>query len=306
MASKLITKAFPGFGNLYVLDDPMTQGAFFGDLQLKYNADEVAGISLEIEHERDANPTQEINQLIEADTIAEARIFNRFATALFRGDMKVTEPLLVAWGSGRKSPSDLVWGSIPLLFFSKKIASLLDEHSITGWKGYPVSLYDKAGMLIPDYQALGIVGRCGCSNPAKAVRGLKEYPTGLWPVYRGLYFDPANWDGSDIFLTEDKSFIVVTERVKTLFEKNKIRHISFAYSLESQESAGFKIQFPEVAKEINARFVQDWAPELQEYSERMQSQGLPCVLYVYPDDRLSTALLAARDAGKVMIKEISA
>ncbi len=44
----------------------------------------------------------------------------------------------------------------------------------------------------------------------------------------GVSFDISKWDGSDIFLIDNFEGIpVVTQKVKDLLEKNKIKNVSF-------------------------------------------------------------------------------
>jgi hypothetical protein len=44
----------------------------------------------------------------------------------------------------------------------------------------------------------------------------------------GLLFDPASWDGSDLFMPAGKnSWKFVVQEVKEAFEKAKVRNIDF-------------------------------------------------------------------------------
>ena len=45
--------------------------------------------------------------------------------------------------------------------------------------------------------------------------------------YRGGWFDPETWDGSDIFYSRNWGFPLVVERVRDLFVLAKIKNIDF-------------------------------------------------------------------------------
>jgi hypothetical protein len=47
-------------------------------------------------------------------------------------------------------------------------------------------------------------------------------------VWKGLFFDPASWDGSDFFMPAHKvGHLFVVEEVKRAFEKAKISNVKF-------------------------------------------------------------------------------
>ncbi len=51
----------------------------------------------------------------------------------------------------------------------------------------------------------------------------------------GVSFDISKWDGSDIFLVDNFTGIpVVTQKVKDLLEKNKIKNVTFT-SIKEKE-----------------------------------------------------------------------
>ncbi|MEQ1531004.1 MAG: hypothetical protein ABL925_16940, partial [Methylococcales bacterium] len=246
MAFKLTTHLFPGFTTLFALDIPILRGTFIGEFA---------------EHDWAGHDNEE----------------------LFRGETEVKSPLRVNWLEGASPAKDIVKVMMFDLLISEKVVKLLTEHKITGWRTYPVNLYDRAGAYVPGYQGLSVFGRCGGPDPAKTVRGLREFPTGMKPVYRGFYFDPDSWDGSDLFCPHDSTaHIFASEKVKTIFKKNKVSGAALDENLVFKEWNGLTQSHPALVKQINKGFVQDWTPQLQEFSERMQSQGLPCVLHVYP------------------------
>jgi hypothetical protein len=47
----------------------------------------------------------------------------------------------------------------------------------------------------------------------------KEYPAGFFPITRGLFFEEASWDGSDIFMpSDDSAWIFVSELAKRVLQ----------------------------------------------------------------------------------------
>lgn len=55
----------------------------------------------------------------------------------------------------------------------------------------------------------------------------KQMPGGVFPYWRGVRFDPSTWDGSDLFMPEDSTWILVTEEVKRAFDRAKVRNVLF-------------------------------------------------------------------------------
>ncbi len=174
-----------------------------------------------------------------------------FGYELLLGKADIKAPLRIEWEEGRAKPDDVEWNSgLGLVVFSNRVKNLLEEHGITGWKAYPIDLYDKSGGLVEGYSGLGVTGRCGAGEPTKVVKRLTTYPGGVFPKYFGYYFDPETWDGSDIFIPDNGSTItMVTERVRNLLKKNKIRHIAADTNLVDFNWEGFEIMYPELVKQ---------------------------------------------------------
>lgn len=57
----------------------------------------------------------------------------------------------------------------------------------------------------------------------------KDYPGGRFPCYKGQYFDPDTWDGSDLFTptTSSTGKIFMLEPVKQALDWAKIRNLIF-------------------------------------------------------------------------------
>ena len=53
-------------------------------------------------------------------------------------------------------------------------------------------------------------------------------PAGIFPIGKGLLFEPESWDGSDLFTpAENVGYVFMVEAVKKAFERAKIRNVAF-------------------------------------------------------------------------------
>jgi hypothetical protein len=78
------------------------------------------------------------------------------------------------------------------------------------------------------YLGLTIVGRAGPIDDARSEVRLKRYPARSRPALYGLYFDPATWDGSDLFVSdEEAAWPFATSKVERLFREASVRNIEF-------------------------------------------------------------------------------
>jgi len=128
-----------------------------------------------------------------------------------------------------KKPYDLIsCGFVQLI--SEKLKNLLVENNITGWKTYPIKIYDKKGNSLKDYFGLSITGKCGSIINEKSENRTMPPMVSGGPTYEariGLFFDESKWDGSDIFSPMGTYYIFVSEEVKTLIKQNNITNVHF-------------------------------------------------------------------------------
>jgi len=110
-------------------------------------------------------------------------------------------PVQVEWAMGAATPSDVVWTtSAGLPVVSRRVIQLLERGGFTGWETYPVDLTDKARNWVPGYAGLMIHGRCDAVDLSRSEIVLLEFPGGWFPNFRGHFFRPESWDGSDLFI----------------------------------------------------------------------------------------------------------
>jgi hypothetical protein len=115
-----------------------------------------------------------------------------------------------------------------VVIVSDAVVQLLRSHGFTGWSLYEVSVRDKQGQLIPGYSGLAITGRCGKIDYTRTVVVPRIRPAGIFPIGKGLLFDPESWDGSDLFMPAGNvGHKLMVDRVKKAFERAKIRNVSF-------------------------------------------------------------------------------
>lgn len=194
-----ISKKFPGFDHIYLINSGDSQRDFFGDIEL----------------------------------------WGEDKFAVLRGETRPKQAAQVRWNSGFSRPSDVIWTSRAVPFvFSSQVLSLLNEAGITGWSTYATEVFDKAGSVIPGYSGIAVDGRCGEIDNNRSELVNRVYPGGTFPVHKGLYFEESCWDGTDIFTTDRISgFVFATESVKDVFEKAGVRNIEFQKSNEFERAS---------------------------------------------------------------------
>src|SRR5439155_1741653 len=107
--------------------------------------------------------------------------------------------------------------------------AVLDGEGATGWRGLPVEILGKKDEPIQGYALLVVTGRAGPVDDSRSARAVIPPPPGGKAVsgWIGLYFDEDSWDGSDIFCLDKTGYVVLTERIKTAFERAKLSNFQF-------------------------------------------------------------------------------
>lgn len=155
------------------------------------------------------------------------------AAALLRGEHLPESTLRIDQTAGRK-PGDFLWLSVgPII--SKHVWRYLGDAGLVGWRAYGVLVYDKSGVLFPDYLGLSITGRCSSITHDSRDSAL-FYEAGVrsdLPYYRGLVIDHGDWAPADFFMAADQQtrYICMTKKARDILTQVKvsnvrIRHIS--------------------------------------------------------------------------------
>jgi hypothetical protein len=124
---------------------------------------------------------------------------------------------------GGKTPGDVIWTDESLLIAAQWVLDLMREAGFTGWTTFPVVVLAKDGSPVPGYSGFAVTGRCG---PVTVDRSNLIEPERGPAMYQGLTFDPATWDGSDIFRVNLGPPLVLAP-VKEALERAKVRNLRF-------------------------------------------------------------------------------
>jgi hypothetical protein len=151
-----------------------------------------------------------------------------YAIALSRGETEPNSPIFLQGYMGGQVADFIFSGSVFIRVISKRVYDLLQSNKITGWKIYPVEVFDRKGQPLPGYYGFSIIGKECRRDRTRSQRLTKQIvPQGdPFEYYKGLYFFDEDWDGSDIFLVQN-NIMVVTEKVLNLFKKNKVTNVEF-------------------------------------------------------------------------------
>lgn len=160
--------------------------------------------------------------------------------ALERAENLSTTALAYRHFMGGGKPKDLIGTSYasPVLLCDR-IIQILRERRFSGWTTYPIELYGKKGERIQGYQGFAVTGRCGpvLWKKGKKIRKPAPFPQGqACDAWLGLYFDPDNWDGSDIFMPEGTTYKIITEPVMKALTSAKVKNIKFERLTEFERS----------------------------------------------------------------------
>jgi hypothetical protein len=185
--------SFPGFEQIYLLEDPLSKRPLRGEIETK--VDSFALMRGELTTTESVRISWAMGGQVPSDLI---------------------------WTTS----------ALPIIVH-RRVVGVLRENNFTGWSTYATSVTDKKGRSYPDYEGLVILGRCGGVDLSRSVVVLSEYPAGWFPHFLGRYFPEQSWDGSDIFMERPDSsghvsaHVFVTEKVREAFDKAKISNVLF-------------------------------------------------------------------------------
>ena len=136
-------------------------------------------------------------------------------------------PVVCNQVDGKKLIDILNTGCCSLYLISDRFKKILEANHLTGWKTFPIKLYDKKRNEIFGYQGFSITGRCGPIDLSKSeIIGKRMVPTGpVFKVYKGCHIGLAQWDGTDFFIPEKTRAIIVTKRTADVLKKNKVTNM---------------------------------------------------------------------------------
>ena len=147
---------------------------------------------------------------------------------LIKGDYSgIHFPVTFKQEYGKKLTDILDTGWTSLYLISDRMKIILEENKLTGWKTYPIKLYDKQNNEIFGYYGFSVTGRCDPIDYSKSEiiekRRVSEGP--LVKFYKGMYIDLAKWDGSDFFSPKNSDGLMITKKAADALTKNKISNL---------------------------------------------------------------------------------
>jgi len=154
------------------------------------------------------------------------------AQPLIYGELIPREPVRFLQSKNTKGSRlyDVIFTGYPSTkLVSERVTQTLSEAGFSGWSTFPISLSWKNGEEISGYSGLAVTGRAGVLDDERCpiVEELSPWTGKQIHSRKGYYFDPESWDGSDFFFPRGTTLMIVTERVKVLFEKSKFKNTAF-------------------------------------------------------------------------------
>ena len=138
---------------------------------------------------------------------------------------KMESPIFFKQQYGYKLCDILDTGYPGLIIISERMKRILEENHLTGWKVFPIKLYDKKDNEILGYYGFSITGHCGPTSYAKSeIIEKRLVPNGpLCKYYKGVTIN--DWDGSDFFTPEGTYETFITKKAADILTKNKISNM---------------------------------------------------------------------------------
>ena len=147
----------------------------------------------------------------------------------------ISFPLEFRHKCGKRYYDILHIGYASLFLVSDRFLEVLETNHFTGWKSYPVRLFEKNGTEVFGYNGFSVTGKAGKIDWEKSEVVQIPGPideTITYPYYKGIPIDMSKWDGSDIFMAEGCRFYFSTEKVYKVLKKAKITNIEFERTTE--------------------------------------------------------------------------
>ena len=147
---------------------------------------------------------------------------------LIRGNYDgIDFPVIFKQEGGKKLVDILGTGWCGLYLISDRMKKALKENHLTGWKTYPVKVYDKKGNEVFGYNGFSITGRCSELDHTKSEIIEKQFvPNGPFSkYYKGVWID--QWDGTDFFMPANTGHHIITKKAADVLKKNKFNVILY-------------------------------------------------------------------------------
>jgi hypothetical protein len=126
---------------------------------------------------------------------------------LFRGKGGSARPLSVVVNRGRVFEDFMKGVPVTLVLVSDALVTALLDLQVTGWETYPIDFRTARGAVISGYQGLAITGRSGPIDRSRSHLRMRSR------LKMGVFIDESSWDGSGMFMTEDRAAVLVRDWV---------------------------------------------------------------------------------------------
>ena len=147
---------------------------------------------------------------------------------LSRGQSQLEKPIQFDVAQGLQA-KDFLWTQLVTpVCVSERVIDILRTNEVTGWSTYPVEVFDREGKPLASYYGLAVSGAVCEADYSRSAVVTKPPPAPRgksYDVYKGLYFDEDQWDGSDMFWVGGVR--VVVDKVKTILEQNEVENVCF-------------------------------------------------------------------------------
>lgn len=169
------------------------------------------------------------------------------AKNLIQGDFEgIMFPVIFKQGSyGGKQLHDVIDTTYSSLYLiSDNMRNILTKNGVTGWKTFPIKIYDKKNNEIPDYWGFSITGRCDSEVRYRKDSIIEKQLVPNAPFskyYKGLNIDFTKWDGTDFFIAKHYLRPIISQKAREILVKYNLTNIS-ATNINDIEKSDFNVK----------------------------------------------------------------
>lgn len=144
---------------------------------------------------------------------------------LHRGNVRPRDPLVMRYNVGGPLRDVVITGYARPVVVSDRFVVALREAGCSGWTLFPVTVYDKHGIVAEGYHGLQVTGVSGPIDWRRSQPVPKHFTGGVFPMLKGFYFGEETWDGSDVFGPRDSGFTFLTDKAASALKRSRITNM---------------------------------------------------------------------------------
>lgn len=144
---------------------------------------------------------------------------------LHRGRFRPNQPLVMRHNVGGPLRDVVITGYADPNVVSQAFVDALTTAGCSGWSLFPVTVYDKEGVIANGFHGFQVVGECGPVDWRRSQPVPVQLPGGVFPRLKGMYFAVETWDGSDVFGQTDTGFVFMTEKAVLALRRSRISNM---------------------------------------------------------------------------------